>query len=168
MTVLSELAPALQRELAVPGTFDDVFPDTTLGNLSDSLADAFGEAQLYGFFLDLALTINEDEEWETSEDLSAAGQALLLIFSSMRIIRAQLRALQTSERYKAGPTEFEIQRSANLLRDELAFLTQRLKDIIDQAARAARAASSSYVIDNYLARGGAITLGGLYPYEYRG
>jgi len=166
---MSTLVPALKRELAVPGTFTDVYPLTSDVDLTASLADGFAEAQLYGFFPDLSLVESDPVgDWETSLELSGSGAALIIIFSSMRIIRASLRTLLTSERYKAGPAEFEIQRSANLLRDELKFLKERLDDLVAGAKAAARAASSVMVFDGYLARGGAITETGLFRYEYRG
>jgi hypothetical protein len=168
MTALSTLVPALQRELAVPGAFYTEFPDTTTDDLLDSLADGFAEAQLYGFFPDMSLIEDVDGDWITSQDLSGSGGALVVIFTSMRIIRANLRSMLTSERYKAGPAEFEIQRSANLLRDELKFLKERMDALVAQAKQAARAASSAIVFDGYLARGGGITEGGLFAYEYRG
>ena len=174
MTAMSTLVPALKRELAVPGTFPETFPSTTDEDLTQSLADGFAEAQLYGFFPDLTLTsstdpVSNEVDWETSQELSGSGAALVVIFTSMRFIRASLRGILTSERYKAGPAEFEIQRSANLLRDELAFLKSRLDDLINGAKAAARAASTVMVFDGYLARGGDITdTGGLYVYEYRG
>lgn len=167
MTALSTLVPALQRELAVPGAFDTEFPNTTTDNLRDSLADGFAEAQLYGFFPDMTLTQDGGGDWLTEPDLSGAGGALVIIFTSMRIIRANLRSLLTSERYKAGPAEMEIQRSANLLRDELKFLKERLDSIVADSRAAARPLTT--VHDNYLARGGGVTItGGLYVYEYRG
>ena len=160
MTQLSDLVPALQRELAVPGTFEDVFPDTTADDLADSLADGFAEAQLRGFFSRLTLE-GTGPNRSTSEDLSAAGQALVVIFTSIRIIRAQIRALSTGERYKAGNTEYEINRSAMLLRDELAFLTNRLDDLIAEGKYGK--APLAVVIDGYLARNGSV--GAFYAWE---
>jgi hypothetical protein len=165
MTALTTLVEPLKRELAVPGVFDDAFPDTTDSDLAASLADGFSEAQLFGYFTDMSLGLAPD--FETSKELSAAGGALVLLFTSMRIIRAQMRALTTSERYKAGPTEFEIQRSANLLRDELKYLQTRLDSLIVTAQRAARGARSASVIDGYWARQTAM-FGGFYSHEYKG
>jgi len=168
MTALSALVPLLKRELAVPGTFDDTFPDTGDTDLVASLADGFGEAQLWGFFPDMALTA-AGADWTTSAELSRSGGALVTLFTAARILRAQIRSLNTGERYKAGPTEVEFQRGVTILKDELAYITQRLKDLIDAAQAAARGARSATVHDNYLARGGGITMGvDLYPYEYRG
>lgn len=164
MTALSTLAPSLKRELAVPGTFDDVFPDTGDEDLIASLADGFAESQLYGFFPDFTLAEGAGD-YETSADLSAAGAALVVIFTSIRFVRAQMRAINSSERYKAGATEYEITRSANLLRDELKYLQERIKALVTTSARPV---TSVAVIDNYFARGGSISAGGLYPYEYRG
>lgn len=171
MTALSTLAPALKRELAVPGTFDTVFPDTLDEDLVGALADGFGEAQLFGFFGDVTLNLTQDGtgavvDGNTESPLSAAGATLVVIFTSMRIIRAQLRALSSSERYKAGATEFEITRSAMLLRDELKFLRDRLDQLTLQARRPAVSAT---VMDNYVARNAqAAQFGGFYSYEYRG
>lgn len=166
MTAISELVPALKRELAVPGTFNSAFPLTEDNHLTASLADGFAEAQLYGFFPTLILE-DVGGDWETSEDLSASGAALVVIFTAMRIIRASLRATLTSERYKAGPAEVETQRSAMLLRDELKFLKDRLDGLVTNAQAAARPLAT--VHDNYLARGGGATqTGGFYVYEYRG
>lgn len=165
MTALSTLAPALKRELAVPGTFDTVFPDTTDVDLVGSLADGFGEAQLFGFFGDVTL-VSSDTDWVTDPDLSAAGATLVVIYTSMRIIRSQLRVLSSSERYKAGATEMEITRSAMLLRDELKFLRDRLDQLTLQARRPARAAT---VMDGYVARNIEASLyGGFFPYEFGG
>ncbi|MGN5511038.1 hypothetical protein, partial [Campylobacter coli] len=73
MTAMSTLVPALQRELAVPGTFEDVFPDTDETMLTDLLADGFAEAQLNGFFPTISMAVDEDLEppsWATTPDLS--------------------------------------------------------------------------------------------------
>lgn len=167
---MSTLVPALKRELAVPGTFDAAFPNTTQADLVGSLADGFAEAQLFGFFPTMALTFipNADPllvDWETSEDLSSSGGALVVIYTSIRYIRAQFRTLKTMQRYKAGPVEFETQQAASVLTAELEFLMKRLDDIVTNAVGSARPLAS--VFDNYLARNCAMSWGGFYPYEWR-
>lgn len=165
MTALADLVEPLKRELAVPGVFEDVFPDTDDAALAASLADGFSEAQLQGYFSDL--TLGTGPTYETSKDISAAGGALVIMFTGMRIIRAQLRTLLTSERYKAGGAEMEIARSANLLRDELKYLQARLDALVLSAQRASRGAVSVSVIDNYWARN-EVMFGGFYVHEYKG
>lgn len=152
MTALSTLTDALKRELAVPGTFDDTFPDTADTDLIGALADGFAEAQLNGFFKDTALA-QADGAWETTPDISLAGGALIVIFASMRTIRAQIRNLNSVERYKAGPAEFEIQHAATTLKAELDYLKARLEAIVKNAGKeAAVSAGMASVFDNYLAR----------------
>lgn len=169
MTALSTLVEPLKRELAVPGTFDDVFENTTDADLLASLADGFAEARLRGFFptMDLAAVTGgePDPDYETSEDLSLAGTALTLIFTSMRILRAQIRAMNTLERYKAGPTEFEIQHASSLLKAELDYMQKRIDDIVAEAQTAVRPLAA-FQYDNYSARVEASFYGGLYAHEY--
>lgn len=166
MTAMSTLVPALKRELAVPGTFETIFPDTFDADLVAALADGFSEAQLNDFFPDVALNPRSDD-WITDPDLSGAGAALVIIFTSMRFIRAQLRNLATVERYKAGAAEYEIQRAATLLKAELDYLQKRLDDLVAASRRRNRASTGlATVFDNYLART-AIDLGGMYRHEYK-
>lgn len=165
MTDLSTLVEPLKREVAVPGVFDDVFPDTDDRALADTLADAFGEAQLQGFFTDLTLS-GTSPQYLTSEDLSAAGGMLLVLFAGQRIIRSQLRNLVLNTRYKAGSAEMEQQRSATLLKEELVFLQKRITDLVTVARRSGGRAV--YVLDNYVAANLAQSpLGGFYGYEYK-
>lgn len=160
MTDLSTLVEPLKRELAVPGLYDDVFPDTTDQDLIGALSDGFAEAQLQGFFTDMTLT-----DTETSADLSAAGGALIVLVTAMRIIRAEMRAMQLNSRYKAGPVEMETTRSAMLLRDEVSYMRERMKDLIDQARKSGR---KVYVLDAYVGRSLANTaMGAFYGYEFK-
>ena len=171
MTAMSSLVEAVKRELAVPGTFGDIFPSTSDDDLIESLGDGFAEAQLNGFFSNVALVRSPgDDDWETSPDLSLAGTAVVVIFTSIRILRAQIRNLNTSERYKAGGVEMETQKAASVLKAEVDWLEKRLQAILDNAQRQTRrAASLATVFDNYIARGGDIwAAGGLASYEYKG
>ena len=171
---LSELVEPLKREIAVPGTFATTFPDTSDDDLAATLADAFGAGQLNGYFGGQTLTVDPDlGTYVVSPDLSAAGAALVVIYAGMRIIRSQLRGINTMARYKAGPVEYETQQSATLLREELAYLRQRETDLLTVAQRA----TSIYVMDAYLHRavvystdllnsaGGWTALGGFHDYE---
>lgn len=162
MTLLSTLVDPLKRELAVPGTFASVFPSSTDADLTASLADGFAEAQLRGYFPTMTLA-EAAGDYETSEDLSLAGTALVVIFTSMRILRAQIRAMNTLERYKAGPAEFEIQHAATLLKGELDYLQGRLNHLISEAQASRRPLAVQ--IDNYNARVVASFYGGFYAYE---
>lgn len=150
MTSLSVLVEPLKRELAVPGLFETVFPSTSDLDLEGSLADGFATAQLQGFFGTSAVTESE-AGFEVNPDLSTAGGALIVLYSASTIIRAQLRSLLASERYKAANVEFEVTRSATLLREELVFLNARIQDLVNEARRQSRA-TLAVVLDNYQAR----------------
>lgn len=167
---MSALVPALKRELAVPGTFADVFPDTSDKDLIGALADGFAEAQLFGFFRSLSLTAVDTptpgSDWTIDPELSSAGGALVVIYASIRSIRSQLRSLKTSQRYKAGPVEFETAQAASVLTAELQFLKDRLKDILKNANGRGSAGMAS-VFDNYLARNAQMSCwGGFHAYEF--
>lgn len=160
MSDLNDLVPALKRELAGPGEFDNQFPNSDDGTLADSLMDGFAEAQLDGYFSDHVLDLDTAV---VSPDLSIAGGALVVIYTGMRIIRAQLRAMNLSERYKAGSAEYEVTRSSNLLREELAYLTARKENLLSQAG----AGLDTGFFDAYITRQLAnwSDAGGLYPSE---
>ena len=169
MTAMSSLVESVKRELAVPGTFAEIFPSTQDSDLIASLADGFAEAQLNGFFPDVALN-SDGQDWESDPDLSLAGTAVVVIFTSIRILRAQIRNLNTSERYKAGAVEMETQKAASVLKAEVDWLEKRLQAIVENAQKQARASAGlAAVFDNYIARGGDIwAAGGLASYEYKG
>lgn len=160
MSDLADLVDPLKRELAVPGDYDTVFPNTGDQDLLDSLADGFSEAQLDGYFGDYALDL---DTYLTTPDVSAAGGALIVIYAGMRIIRAQMRALNLSEKYNAGPVAYEIQRSATLLRDELNYMIGRRDALIAQAKHG----SDDSVFDSYFTRSATnwANVSGFYPAE---
>ena len=170
MTDLRTLVEPLKREVAVPGTYDDVFPNTDDNQLAASLADALGEAQLQGFFGDLTLTVTLDStnaaSFETSKDLSAAGGALLVIFAGMRILRTQLRTISQAATYKAGNVEYSTANMTSVVRDELKALRDRLDLLVLQGRRSGRAVS---VEDGYAGKITAYdgSLGAFYTYEFR-
>lgn len=168
MTDLATLVESLKREVAIPGQFEAEYPGVDDEALEATLADAFGEAQLQGFFLDLSLPA--EPPYLTSQDLSAAGSALVVIFAGMRLLRHKLRAASQSQRFKAGPVEYQTASMTSVIKDELASLRSRLDDLILQGRRSGR---SVQVSDTYATRicNGQVTsyaFGGFYPYELRG
>ena len=168
MTDLATLVDALKREVAVPGTFDTAFPSTDDDDLAATLADAFAQAQLQGFFGDITLAVDPDEGiYETSRELSAAGGALIVLFAGMRMLRASLRTASQSFTYKAGPVEYSGANMTTVIRDELKALNDRLSELIMQGRRSGRSVS---VVDGYNGKLSAYTgsLGGFYAWEFRG
>jgi hypothetical protein len=158
---LADLVPALKRELAAPGDYATTFPNSTDSELTARLADAFALAQLDGFFADVALDV---DELTVDPDLSAAGGALIVLYAAMQVIRSAIRATQASFRAKAGPVEYEVQRSATLLRDELKYLNERMTNLVAQAVLSSR---QTFVMDAYLNHIALDlgSIGGFYAYE---
>jgi len=138
---LADLVEPLKRELAVPGDFETIFPNTDDQGLLDSLADGFSEAQLDGYFSDYAVDL---DTYLVAPDYSNAGGALVILYAGMRIIRAQMRALNLSEKYSAGPVAYEIQRSSTLLREELKYLISRRDELVSQAKHSDIAVYDAY------------------------
>ncbi len=154
-TDLNDLVEPFKREVAVPGTFADTYPSTTDEMLAASLADAFGQAQLDGWF---GSYLVDPQAYTVDPELSAPAQALVVVYAGMRLIRARIMELTTSTRYKAGPVEYETARSAAVLKDLLAGLTSRRDQLLTLATRAS---TSTYTLDAYPAR--ASSLNSLYP-----
>lgn len=146
MSDLANLVEPLKREIAVPGEYDTTFPNTTDDDLTNSLADGFSEAQLDGFFSTYSL---DPDTNLVTPDLSAAGGSLVIIYTGQRILRAQIRALNTRSLYEAASVKYETEKSAMILRAELAYLETRKKDLITQSRRGA---GTTYVYDSYFAR----------------
>lgn len=161
MTDLRTLVEPLKREVAVPGTYDDVFPDTDDDALLGTLADSLAEAQIWGMFGDVTLS----PEYETSRPLSAAGGAVIVLFAGMRILRAQLRTLNQSSTYKAGSVEYSTAAMTSVIRDELAAMRSRVDAIVVDSRRSGRAVGFG---DGYAGRITAYagSLGAFHTYEF--
>jgi hypothetical protein len=112
---LEELVPPLQRMINPPGS--ELFPNATVGILTGYLSDAFWLAKLDGFFSGYTETDGiVTPESPTGTDLQRDWQQLIVFYAGMQIVENELRAKNTLFRTKAGPVEYEVQNSAQLLR----------------------------------------------------
>jgi hypothetical protein len=163
-TDLAELVEPLKREVAVPGEFDTVFPNTANNDLAGGLADGFAQAQLDGFFGTMAVDLTDPAHPTVTPGLSSAGGAVCVLYAGERMIRAQLRNLKTVVKYEAAGAIYDVEQAASVLSQELRDLTQRRKDMLANILRQQRAAGSSvYVSDGYLIRAF-----GYWPWGYTG
>jgi hypothetical protein len=158
MTDIAEMVPSFQREVAVPGTFAQVFPDTTDEDCIGAIADGFAECQLDGFF---GTTSLDPATGFITPDVSLAGAAMVIFYAGMRTIRNRIRELR-STKYIAGPTEADSTLAVQALVQELKMLEAR-KDQLIQTALASSRGATTYVMDSYLAR--AATYGCFYAWE---
>lgn len=149
-TDLSTLVPALQREVAVPGTFATVFPDTQTSDLTGLLCDAFAQAQLDGFFANQVL---DPDTNLVTPGVSSGGCALVLLYAGESMIRSQIRVLKTKTAYGAGGgVTYDVEQSANALTQELKDIQARRANLLALVLRLARAGRAVYVTDGYLQR----------------
>lgn len=162
-TDLSDLVEAFKREVTIPGTFETTFPDTDDDAIAAALGDAFAEAQLDGFFGTMSLDVDAGL---VDPDLSVAGAALVVMYAGMRMIRQQLRGLNTRTAYKAGPVEYEVEKAATALTEELKQLQARRNQILANAIRMGRGAGTVFMIDAYVTRAYSRNMyGGFYSHE---
>lgn len=151
MTNVADLVEPLKREVAVPGTFDSVYPNTTDTDLEGSLADAFGTAQISGYFLDQVISDLDDDPVTVTPDLSPAGRALVVIFAAERILTSQIMSLKQRVAYEAGPVKYETENSATVLVEILKQMRLRREAIV-KAAESARSAGTFQMADMYADR----------------
>ena len=145
---LSDLTPALKRALAVPGTFADLFPDTTDDDLVGTLADGVAEAHLDGFLAGVVLDVSGAT---VAPDLSSPQQALVVMYAMSRVLTARVANLKNRTRYKAGSVESETEQSASVLVELLREVRDRKKQLLDDA-KAGNLAKAFGMVDMYLAK----------------
>lgn len=107
------LIAALKREVNPPGT--DLFATATDDEWQGQLQDSFWEARLFGFFAGYTESDGIISPISGSTDLDRANQQLIVLFAGARVIRNELKNMNTMFRAQAGPVEFEVQNSASLL-----------------------------------------------------
>lgn len=159
MSDLADLVEAYKREVAIPGTFSDVYPKTSDALIAAALADAFAQAQLDGFFGTSVLVVDQGT---VTPDLSTAGAALVILYAGIRLTRQQLRTVRTRTTYKAGSVEYTSEQAASAVTEDLKLLEARRRELLALALRAGRG-TSTVVVDAYAARFWA----GFLPWELR-
>lgn len=162
MTDLADLVEPLKREVAVPGTFSVLFPETTDDDLSAALLDAFAQAQLDGF-----LSNSEADDFGVvTPDLSRGAQALLVIYAGIRFLTADLINRKSHVRYEAGGSVFEQDSAASVLTQALKELRAKKDALTEGAKAAARAQVGTTVVDGYFIRATDFHRGELYDFGY--
>ena len=152
---LSDLIESLEREINPPGT--DNFPDATEAQLLGNLSDSFWEAKLYGFFDDYSESDGLVFPISGSTDLGREWQQLIVLFAGTRILRMKLMVTNTNFRAVAGPVEFEQSNSANLLKEILVQLQEKINIAYAQLGSLGNAAD--YYINGLVARTDSLVYG---------
>jgi len=159
MTELADLVEAYKREVSMPGAFATDFPTVTDDQILGALGDAFGEAQIDGFFGKMRL---DTDDWIITPDLSTAGAALVVIYAGIRVLRQQIATQARGTTYKAPGLEYSTTPAASVLVELLKQLHIRRKDVINNAQRGV--GTSVFMLDGYAHRGNSF-YGGLFAHE---
>lgn len=145
---LADLVEVLKVEVNPPG--ENLFPTCTDDEWVVRLSSAFWNARIDGF---LSGYVEEDGEvFPTSGDVDMPRdlQQVIVFLAALNALSGRLRELQTMFRAKAGPAEFEVQRSANVLKDQGTMLYERYKIILSRLSDVGQV--PDYVIDAVGAR----------------
>jgi hypothetical protein len=126
---LADYIQNLKTQVNPPGA--DLFPATTNGEWVMRMENAFWGARLDGLFGAYRAQDGVIDPIDSnSPEIGRDGIQLVLLYAAMDIVVTEMRNLQSSFKAKAGPVEYEQQRSAQLLKGVLDVLNARIKAII--------------------------------------
>lgn len=139
---LFDYVDALKTEVQAPG--EDAFPDATDTMFADYLVSAFWNIRMLGMFSNYSESDYEISPITGTTELPRELVQLILVYAAINIVTNQLKAIDTVFRAKAGPVEFETQKSAQLLRGILEELQRRRAVVEGELLRL------GYVTDVYI------------------
>lgn len=155
---LADLIDPLKREVSTPGNEEATYPNATEDSWVGYLQDGFWEIYLDGFAQGFKVADGiVTNRTAGGDDMAGEMQQLVVLYAGIRIIRNELRQLNTSFRAKAGPVEYETQQSAQVLKGVLDELTARRNTILKRLANLD--ATDTYYIDAVIERDYAINTG---------
>ncbi len=140
-TDLSTLVKSLKRVLAVPGTFDDFFPDTSKSDLVGTLQDGFAEAQMDSLLTGMVM----DDAGLVDTTMTQAEKALVVLYANARVLTSEIRNRKTHVKYQSGDNLFEEDQASSLLVEQLKVLQATKKQIL--ANQQAGAGNLFYMVD---------------------
>ena len=147
---LRDYIDSLQRAVAAPGVaLPEMEEDTWLGYLTD----AFWEARLDGFMVGWEL---DDDGAITpvdggDADIDRRWVSLVITYATMTMLRNQVLATQSSFRAKAGPVEFQTEKSASTTTEMLKQL-QATRDRLLESIRDSGSMTNVMIVDAYSTR----------------
>lgn len=154
---LATLVPSLERELSPPGV--DLYPNATDEIWKGHLSDAFWEARLQGLLDGFTLDGENIVPQSGTTDLAREMQQLIVLFAGYRVTLTQFQNVNSGFRAKAGPVEFEQQKSAQTLKGVLDALRERMKAILDALPVTTAGGSRAYAFEGYIERTYAVAVG---------
>ncbi len=153
--ITDELIESVKAEVSPPGT--DNFATATDDEWLVQLRNSFWEARIFGFFLGFTEAEGLITPLTGTIDLDRGSQQLIVLFAAGRVIRNELKNMNTVFRAKAGEVEFEVQNSAQLL----VAILRDIRSKIDLALAAIGSINSTTVayVDSLIGREDSIYYG---------
>lgn len=155
---LFELVDPLKRSVNAPG--GDAFPTATDNEFVGYLSDSFWELRMLNMLTEYTESDGLIAPINGTTDIPREMQSLIILFAAITIVTNEMKALDTLFRAKGGPAEFEVQKSASLLKDVLAEL-QRRRLVVEQQLFAMGEVTDTY-IDSVIARDASMGYGGMW------
>jgi hypothetical protein len=157
---LNDLIPSLQRELSPPGS--NLYPNATDDDWLGHLQDAFWEARIQGLLSGFTLDDQDDAlivPQSGTTDMTRDLQQLIVLFAGYRVTLTQFQNINSGFRAKAGPAEFEQQKSAQTLKAVLDAIKERLALIVSTLPVSASRGPQIAAFEGYLERTYDIAVG---------
>ena len=153
---LTDLVTPLQAALNIPG--EDIYGTVSPTQWVTYLSNGFWEAYLDGLVLGYVEADGEVTPISGTTVMPKDQQQLILMYAAIAITRLRLLNAQTVFRAKAGPVEYEVQQSAQVMKSLLEEFSERRRYILQRLADTG-IARDMYYIDTYTARQNAINYG---------
>ncbi len=148
---ISDLVDSLRREIS-PLSGTNPYAEITDEALEGLLADAFWEGRLNGMFKDYTFDIDTGEITpldSAGDDMDRAEMQAIVLWAGYRVVLSDMRNIQSVFRAKAGPVEYEVQQSAQVLSEVLKTIKERINRLIDALAEVD--SSTALVFDSVIA-----------------
>lgn len=130
---ISTLVDSLRREIS-PLSGTNPYQNVTDQTLEGLLADAFWEGRLNGMFTDYTFDIDTGEISPldaSADDMDRTEMQAIVLWAGYRTVLNDMRNIQSVFRAKAGPVEYEVQQSAQVLSEVLKAIKERINRLID-------------------------------------
>lgn len=152
---LDELVGPLKVSLNAPGSSLFSAEDE---EWVERLGTAFWDARLRAFFTAWRLDGNDDiVHVSDGEDMPRETQQLVVIMASLSAIESKLLEMDTTFRAVSGDQEFEVRKSAEVLRELLKQKRADLENLRVMLVDKPASATAVYAIDAVLSRVGTMS-----------
>lgn len=154
---LGDLIEDLRAEINPPGV--DLYPTATDDDWINRLRNAFWEARIGGAFIGYRESDGLIAPVSGIDELPREQQQLIILYAGLNVVLADFRNTQSAFKAKAGPVEYETQRSATLLKGVLDLLKTKLASALDAAINGPSWSGTTAVFDSVIARTESIAWG---------